>query len=71
MSPASGIKVTLGEVVEVAPVLLAGAEVPCCAAANHINDEDRITRGSSIVSVRRKGPVLWKGKEEKPHGEGK
>jgi hypothetical protein len=52
MCPASGINVALGEAVEEATVLLAGAEVPCCAAAARTSDEDKTNRESCILKLK-------------------
>jgi hypothetical protein len=51
MCPASGIRVALGEAVEVATVLLGGAEAPCCAAAVRTRDDERSNRESCMVKA--------------------
>jgi hypothetical protein len=56
--PASGTRVALGEAVEVATVLLAGAEVPCWAAADRTRDDDRTIRESCMINVT-KAERIW------------
>ena len=45
----SALGQAVGEVVDVATVLLAGTEVSCCAAAARTRDEDKTTRESRMV----------------------
>lgn len=50
--PAFRTKVALGEVADVATVLLADAEVPCCAAAAMTRDEDKTIREGCMARIR-------------------
>jgi len=61
--PASGIKVALGEAVEEATVLLAGAEVPCCAAAARSRDDERTICESCMVRITIGQKMGFEGKE--------